>query len=60
VGDKDTHTHTHKHTSTHTHLQVLGAEVVGDKVQLKVEASKGGKPETMEADVVLVSIGEPQ
>jgi dihydrolipoamide dehydrogenase len=41
-------------------LQVLGAEVVGDKVQLKVEASKGGKPETMEADVVLVSIGEPQ
>eukprot|EP00983_Pelagomonas_calceolata_P110362 1159661-Pelagomonas_calceolata.AAC.1 len=37
---------------------VLSGQVVGEKVQLQVEASKGGKAETMEADVVLVSIGE--
>lgn len=38
-------------------LQVLSAEVKGDKVHLQVEASKGGKAESLEADVVLVSIG---
>jgi len=37
--------------------KVLGAEVTGDVVKLQVDAAKGGKEETLEADVVLVSIG---
>jgi dihydrolipoamide dehydrogenase len=37
--------------------KVNGAEVVGDKVKVDVEAAKGGKAESLEADVVLVSIG---
>ncbi|KAF5831075.1 hypothetical protein DUNSADRAFT_13631 [Dunaliella salina] len=40
-----------------TGTKVQTGKVVGDKVQLQVEASKGGKAETLEADVVLVSIG---
>jgi dihydrolipoamide dehydrogenase len=40
----------------------LGTKVVsgdkgGDKVKLEVDAAKGGKPETIDADVVLVAIG---
>ncbi|KAJ9122123.1 hypothetical protein QFC24_004350 [Naganishia onofrii] len=37
--------------------KVIGAEKKDGKVLLNVEAAKGGKPETLEADVVLVSIG---
>jgi len=37
--------------------KVIGAEKVDSKVQLKVEAAKGGKEETLDADVVLVAIG---
>mmetsp|Transcript_20892 Transcript_20892/g.37222 ORF Transcript_20892/g.37222 Transcript_20892/m.37222 type:complete len:493 (-) Transcript_20892:272-1750(-) len=37
--------------------KVVGAEVVGDKVQLKVAPAKGGDEEILEADKVLVSIG---
>ncbi|KAL1929887.1 hypothetical protein VTP01DRAFT_1041 [Rhizomucor pusillus] len=37
--------------------KVNGAKVVGDQVQVDVEAAKGGNAETLEADVVLVSIG---
>ncbi|KAG8923406.1 dihydrolipoamide dehydrogenase precursor [Tulasnella sp. 419] len=38
--------------------KVVGAEKgANGKVQLKVEAAKGGKEETLEADVVLVAIG---
>ncbi|ORY92004.1 dihydrolipoyl dehydrogenase [Syncephalastrum racemosum] len=37
--------------------KVNNAEVVGDKVKVDVEAAKGGKAESLEADVVLVSIG---
>ncbi|KAI5453969.1 dihydrolipoamide dehydrogenase precursor [Naganishia albida] len=37
--------------------KVIGAEKKDGKVMLNVEAAKGGKPETLEADVVLVSIG---
>jgi len=37
--------------------KVISAERQGDKVSLKVDAAKGGKEETIEADVVLVSIG---
>jgi len=37
--------------------KVMGAEVVGDKVHLKVAPSKGGDEEIMEVDKVLVSIG---
>ncbi|CAO3637996.1 unnamed protein product [Cunninghamella echinulata] len=37
--------------------KVNGAKVDGDVVKVDVEASKGGKAETLEADVVLVSIG---
>ncbi|KAI8371538.1 dihydrolipoyl dehydrogenase [Radiomyces spectabilis] len=37
--------------------KVNGAKVDGDKVLIDVEASKGGKAETLEADVVLVAIG---
>lgn len=37
--------------------KVIGAEKVDGKVQIKVEAAKGGKEETLEADVLLVAIG---
>lgn len=37
--------------------KVVGAEKINGKVQLKVEAAKGGKEDTLEADVVLVAIG---
>ncbi|KAI9470645.1 MAG: dihydrolipoyl dehydrogenase [Benjaminiella poitrasii] len=37
--------------------KVNGAKVDGDIVKVDVEASKGGKAETLEADAVLVSIG---
>ena len=37
--------------------KVTGAEVVGDGVRLTVEPAAGGEAETIEADVVLVSIG---
>ena len=37
--------------------KVVSAEKVDGKVQLKAEAAKGGKEETIDADVVLVSVG---
>ncbi|KAI9230907.1 MAG: dihydrolipoyl dehydrogenase [Piptocephalis tieghemiana] len=37
--------------------KVINATKEGGKVQVNVEAAKGGKPETLEADVVLLSIG---
>ncbi|KAG6880464.1 hypothetical protein C0995_006863, partial [Termitomyces sp. Mi166 len=37
--------------------KVLSAEKKDGKVYLKAEAAKGGKEETIEADVVLVAIG---
>ncbi|KAI8638567.1 dihydrolipoyl dehydrogenase [Parasitella parasitica] len=37
--------------------KVNGAKIEGDVVKVDVEASKGGKAETLEADAVLVSIG---
>ncbi|KAJ3359150.1 dihydrolipoamide dehydrogenase precursor [Allomyces javanicus] len=37
--------------------KVLGTELVGDKVHVKVEDSKGGNQRTLEADTVLVAIG---
>ncbi|KAI9028310.1 dihydrolipoyl dehydrogenase [Phycomyces nitens] len=37
--------------------KVNGAKIEGDKVLVQVEASQGGKEETLEADAVLVSIG---
>ncbi|KAI8374266.1 dihydrolipoyl dehydrogenase [Radiomyces spectabilis] len=37
--------------------KVNGAKIEGDKVLVDVEASKGGKAETLEADAVLVAIG---
>ncbi|KAI8967195.1 dihydrolipoyl dehydrogenase [Mycotypha africana] len=37
--------------------KVNGAKVEGDVVKVDVEASKGGKAETLEADTVLVAIG---
>ncbi|KAK9382631.1 uncharacterized protein V2V93DRAFT_365641 [Kockiozyma suomiensis] len=37
--------------------KVLGAEPVGDGVAVKVDSAKGGKEETLDADVVLVAIG---
>ncbi|NXD32571.1 DLDH protein, partial [Spelaeornis formosus] len=37
--------------------KVVGADTTGETVKLKVEAAKGGKEETIEADVVLVAIG---
>jgi dihydrolipoamide dehydrogenase len=40
-----------------TGTKVTKAQVKGDSVTLTVEPAKGGKSETMEADVVLVSIG---
>jgi hypothetical protein len=44
-------------TPRHPRPQVNKAEVVGDKVHLTVEPAKGGAPEVIEADVVLVSAG---
>ncbi|KAL8658911.1 MAG: hypothetical protein Q9226_000702 [Calogaya cf. arnoldii] len=37
--------------------KVLGGDDSGETVKLEVEAAKGGKKETLEADVVLVAIG---
>ncbi|KAH0542081.1 hypothetical protein FGG08_003461 [Glutinoglossum americanum] len=37
--------------------KVLGGEVGSQSINLKVEAAKGGKEETLDADVVLVAIG---
>ncbi|EIW68757.1 dihydrolipoyl dehydrogenase [Tremella mesenterica] len=37
--------------------KVVSAEREGEVVKLKVDAAKGGKEETLEADVVLVAIG---
>jgi len=37
--------------------KVVSAEKVDGKVHVKVEAAKGGKEETLEADVLLVAIG---
>ncbi|PQE13319.1 dihydrolipoyl dehydrogenase protein [Rutstroemia sp. NJR-2017a BVV2] len=37
--------------------KVMGGDANGEKVKLSVEAAKGGKEETLEADVVLVAIG---
>ncbi|WRT65012.1 dihydrolipoyl dehydrogenase [Kwoniella shivajii] len=37
--------------------KVISGERQGDKVSLKIDAAKGGKEETLEADVVLVAIG---
>ena len=37
--------------------KVTGAETMGDGVRLTVEPAKGGEAQTIEADVVLVSIG---
>ncbi len=38
--------------------KVTKGEVVGSMVQLTTEPSKGGAPEIMEAETVLVSIGK--
>ncbi|KAK9469938.1 hypothetical protein V1512DRAFT_273769 [Lipomyces arxii] len=40
-----------------TSTKVLSADVEGETVKVKVDAAKGGKEETLEADVVLVAIG---
>lgn len=37
--------------------KVVASKIEGEKVVLDLEASAGGKPETMEADVVLVATG---
>lgn len=37
--------------------KVLGGDTTGETVKLEVDAAKGGKPETLDADVVLVAIG---
>ncbi|KAG0647065.1 Dihydrolipoamide dehydrogenase [Hyphodiscus hymeniophilus] len=37
--------------------KVMGGDASGEKVKLQVEAAKGGKEETLDADVVLVAIG---
>ncbi|KAH6677516.1 hypothetical protein B0J14DRAFT_560306 [Halenospora varia] len=37
--------------------KVMGGDATGDKIALQVEAAKGGKEETLNADVVLVAIG---
>ncbi|GAO15815.1 hypothetical protein UVI_02021210 [Ustilaginoidea virens] len=37
--------------------KVVGGDKSGDKVKLDVDAAKGGKPETLDAEVVLVAIG---
>ena len=38
-------------------MQVTGAAKEGNIIKLTVEPAKGGEPETLEADVVLVSAG---
>ncbi|KAK9463236.1 uncharacterized protein V1516DRAFT_667234 [Lipomyces oligophaga] len=40
-----------------TGTKVLSAAVAGEGVEVKVDSAKGGKEETLEADVVLVAIG---
>ncbi|KAE9369452.1 dihydrolipoyl dehydrogenase [Stipitochalara longipes BDJ] len=37
--------------------KVMGGDASGEKIKLQVEAAKGGKEETLDADVVLVAIG---
>ncbi|EOO02529.1 putative dihydrolipoyl dehydrogenase protein [Phaeoacremonium minimum UCRPA7] len=37
--------------------KVVSGDKTGDKVKLEVDVAKGGKPETLDADVVLVAIG---
>ncbi|KAI2779315.1 dihydrolipoyl dehydrogenase mitochondrial precursor [Daldinia loculata] len=37
--------------------KVVSGENTGDNVKLQVDSAKGGKPESLEADVVLVAIG---
>lgn len=37
--------------------KVVSGELAGDQVKVQIEAAKGGKEETLEADVVLVAIG---
>ncbi|CAG8957794.1 hypothetical protein HYFRA_00000132 [Hymenoscyphus fraxineus] len=37
--------------------KVMGGDVSGDKVKLQLESAKGGKEETIDAEVVLVAIG---
>ncbi|KAH6653716.1 dihydrolipoyl dehydrogenase precursor [Truncatella angustata] len=37
--------------------KVVSGDASGDKIKLEVDAAKGGKPETIDADVVLVAIG---
>ncbi|KOS18314.1 Dihydrolipoyl dehydrogenase [Escovopsis weberi] len=37
--------------------KVISGDKTGEKVKLEVDAAKGGKPETLDADVVLVAIG---
>ncbi|KAG9231427.1 hypothetical protein BJ875DRAFT_506667 [Amylocarpus encephaloides] len=37
--------------------KVIGGDVSGENIKLQLEAAKGGKEETIDADVVLVAIG---
>lgn len=37
--------------------KVVSGDASGDKVKLEVDSAKGGKPETIDADVVLIAIG---
>ncbi|KAK7992256.1 hypothetical protein PG996_012731 [Apiospora saccharicola] len=37
--------------------KVVSGDKTGDKVKLEVDSAKGGKPETLDAEVVLVAIG---
>ncbi|KAJ4255055.1 dihydrolipoamide dehydrogenase precursor [Fusarium torreyae] len=37
--------------------KVVSGDKTGDKVKLEVDSAKGGKPESIESDVVLVAIG---
>ncbi|KAL7271213.1 dihydrolipoamide dehydrogenase precursor [Rhizina undulata] len=37
--------------------KVMGGDVGSDEIKVKIEAAKGGKEETLDADVVLVAIG---
>lgn len=46
-----------RHRSVFVALQVTGGKVQGGRAALTVEPSKGGAAETLDADVVLVSIG---
>ncbi|KAK2034392.1 dihydrolipoyl dehydrogenase [Colletotrichum zoysiae] len=40
-----------------TGTKVISGDKTGDKIKLEVDAAEGGKPETLDADVVLVAIG---